>query len=112
MPYSGLGINYTVSIINPDQPHQITSRFLKFDPWSEEFHMMPRFSASMQEAVLNLDVRSKYMMRKGNSEISVVVDCNLHYGERFDASSLCDKIRGWTNEKERIADALDLGDWK
>ena len=33
VPYRGLGINYTVSVINQDPTRWITKRFLKFDPW-------------------------------------------------------------------------------
>lgn len=112
VPYRGLGINYTVSIIRQDPLQWITKRFLKFYPWNEEFYMTPRFSVNMREATLNLGIHSKKLLREGNSERSVVVDCNIHYSEQFDAVSLRGKIHGWSNEKERIADALDriLGD--
>ena len=112
VPYRGLGINYTVSVVRQDPLQWITKRFLKLQPWSEEFYMTPRFSVGMREATLNLGIHSKELLREGNSQNLVVVDCNIHYGEQLGAASLCDKIRGWTNEKERIADALDriLGD--
>lgn len=112
VPYRGLGINYTVSVINQDPTRWITKRFLKFDPCDKNFYMIPRFSVSMRGAMLNLGIQSQEMLREGNSQSSVVVDCNLHYDKQFDATSLCNKIDGWTGEKEQIADALNkiIGD--
>lgn len=112
VPYRGLGINYAVSVIRQDPPQWITKRFLKFDSWDKEFYMMPRFSISVGDAILNLSMYSKTTLREGNSQSSVVVDCNLHYGEQLNATSLCEKIRGWTKGKEHIVEALGkvLGD--
>lgn len=35
------------------------------------------------------------------------MDCNFHCGEQLSAMSLCEKNRGWTNEKEHIVEAFD-----
>lgn len=107
VPYRGLGFNYTVSVIRQDPSGWINEWFLKFDPWDKEFHMMPRFSVNMGEATLSLSVYGQKTSCKGSSQDSVVVDCNLHCGVQFDASSLRDKIQRWGDEKGRIADVLD-----
>lgn len=107
VPYSGLGFNYTVSVIRQDPSRWINERFLKFDPWDKEFHMMPRFSVDMSEATLNLSMHSQKVSRKGSSQESVIVDCNLHYEGQFDAAVLHTKIHKWGAERVRIVNALD-----
>lgn len=107
VPYRGLGFNYTVSVIRQDPNRWINERFLKFDPWDKECHMMPRFSVNIEGATLNLNIHAQEISRKGSSQKSVIVDCNLHYGEQFDVTSLHDKLSRWGVEKKRIADALD-----
>lgn len=112
MPYQGLGVNYTVSVVYQNPSEWITKRFLKFAPWDEKFYMTPRFSIDMTGAKLNLDIHSKEVSRKGDSYSSVVVDYNLHYDGPFDTASLCDRIHGCTDNKRQIADVLGkiLGD--
>lgn len=107
VPYRGLGFNYTISVIRQDPNKWINDRFLKFNPWDKDFHMMPRFSVSLGGATLNLSIHGEKVSRKGSSQKSVVVDCNLHYGGQFNAVSLCDKLSGWEVEKKCIVDTLD-----
>lgn len=106
VPYRSLGLNCTVSVMREDPLQWLTDRFLSVDLPDVKMHMMPRFTADLDGAVLNLRMNGGDVMRDGGNKSSVVIDCNLHSDGPFKADSLCDAIRRWVDDQDRIAVVL------
>lgn len=104
-PYTALGLNYTASVIRRDPDSWITQHFLSEDLRSQGLVMRPTFTMNVDDAILNLNFRTGNADRGNESHKSIIIDCNIHYGN-LDSATLKTKISEWKNKKDIIHSRL------
>lgn len=60
---------------------------------------------NVDDAILNLNFRTGNADRGNESHKSIIIDCNIHYGN-LDSATLKTKISEWKNRKDIIHSRL------